>query len=296
MQRLMSLFNDNWDSTFKFPSETLAKADYFTKFLEDELGKSFSSHLIHEREYKGGAIGVSQLGKPAIRIAWDYFYGKDNSNTFEEMSRFLYGHLFEVEVLYYALRLGYKLIDYQPTVKIGSGIVPDGHPDIVLQCPDTGQCFVVECKFVDHATTYITYSKYGINNNAYLTQLNCYTNSLQMSGCWVIGSNKGPRMAIPYTLEQAQRDRKNHLDKAEWVAGIIKAMPDFGSCLQFFEMPKPNKRKDGTYWISADLLVKAGVPHPVCCLYDYKLANGKTYVTGYNYPTEYKHFEPKELE
>lgn len=263
--------------------------------LQDELrtmyAKAIQSNLFEHTPYEGGAIGVSQLGKPAICTAWDYHNGKThlNNGTWAQRRKWLGGHVFELWVFYLLRRAGYE-VEHQAVVSVDQNI-SRGHPDFVVK--DGDATYVVECKHVGDST-YKQFAKHGMTNAQYVTQLALYCKALDASGCWVIGNtDTGECMCIPFgPLEIAAA--KQYVERAQTIAAIVKSCESFEACLEYIGLPPYKTTKDNRHYPPPTMYAAKGMLHPAASLWNIELTpEGKHSIVGYNYPNQCKQFEPE---
>lgn len=291
MKKFVQFFSNCNALEFKFPGTVELKNQLLEECTE-MYRSALADNMLNDKKYESGVFGGSQMGKPSIITAWDYYYNTDYPKpTIQDKQKWLKGHLYEIDVYYYARRLGYVDICRQMDVDVSPFI--KGHPDLYVKDGEFGP-FIVECKNVK-GTVYRHLKKYGMDNQTYQTQLALYMTALQCDGVWAIGNAEtGEQFCIPLTLRQAN-DMYTELimrahaitaycTKSETLADVLK----LGIC-----PPKPRKRKnEDTYYIPPEMYMKAGTLHPACALYDFHMKSDKYYVTGLNYPEEARGSEP----
>lgn len=290
MDKLVAFAKHYNEHEFVYPQSTEVRNELLGT-MTDMFRSSFANCYLTEKEYESGVFGCSQLGKPSIVTAWDYFYGvQKHPTSFAKQRKFYGGHMFELDACYYLMRMGYE-VQHQVSVEISELI--KGHPDFVVTDKQTQRRFVIECKHVDD-TRYKHYKKYGMDNQSYQTQLALYCSSLNCDGAWYIGNAcTGEITVIPVTLEQIHNLYKDLILRAHMVTVTCKSSQSLAEVLtKGLCPPKPRKRKDGTFYIPPELYVSKGTLHPCCSLYDFYEEDNKYYVTGLNYPVEARGSEP----
>ena len=290
MNKLLQFFQQCNDSEFVLPQSVETKNELLES-MTDMYRSTLAKNYLVEDKYESGVFGCSQMGKPSIITAWDYFYGVEkNPPTFAQKRKWLGGHMFELDVYYYLTRLGYNVF-HQVDVQV-SGLI-QGHPDFVVNGVEENSKFVVECKHVDD-TRYKHYKKYGMDNQQYQTQLALYCSALKCDGVWVIGNAcTGEMMAIFLPLEQVHHLYTELINRAHVITTMCKSSRNLVEVLQQgICPPMPRKRKDGTWYIPPDMYIGKGQLHPACSLYNFYEEDGKYYVTGLNYPVEARGSEP----
>jgi hypothetical protein len=281
------------NSSFTFPKEEELRVDLLDE-VTDLFQSTFNEQLLHDKDYEGGAIGVSQLGKPAIIVAWEYFNqvpSELKQPTFATKRKWTGGHMFELDVYYYLRRLGMKNIRYQSNVKVHE-LIPRGHPDFIVEGED-GVDFVVECKHQSPSVWKAALKK-GFMTGAYLTQMHLYCEALDCEGVWLLGNtDTGEVLPLKYSRE-AREANKAITERAIQLVAVLNGCNSFEETLQCISPPRPLQTKDGSrYYLPPELYIKSGVLHPACQVYDYEFTDdGKVSVKGYNYPVEYKQLEP----
>ena len=287
------LFANFEGTSFQYPQ--LDNQQEIMDDMVDMYRLAIHDTLFVEREYAGGSFGVSQLGRPQVVTAWEYFYPETKTQfatPIERQLKYLRGHQFETEVYYFLRRLGFTDIDWQSNVKVHE-LIPSGHPDFVVRGED-GETFIVECKFINK-NDFNAYQRSGkMENKRYVNQLHMYCEALNCRGMWVIGcTDTGRIQCIEYT--QRHREYNKALSaRALATVAVISQAATFADCLKAIKPPRPLSTKAGRLYLPPELYVSKGVLHPVCCLYQWHLDDdNKVTVTGYNYPEEVKEFEPQ---
>lgn len=262
--------------------------------LQDDMRTMYAmalqENLFIPKQYAGGGLGVSQLGKPAIMTAYDYHKGRpeNDSVSFAQKRKWLGGHVFELWVYFLLKQHGYD-VEHQAEVSINE-IVPQGHPDFVVTSPS--DVFIVECKHVSDSQ-FKQYKKEGMYNEQYITQLALYCKALNCPGMWAIGNtDTGEVMAIPYgPLEQ--KANQLYVDRALQIASVVTACSSFRECLQYISLPNHRTTKDGRHYPPPVMYISKGVLHPTAHLWKLSMNDlGQYSIEGYNYPDDCKQFEP----
>lgn len=290
MQKLLQFFKQCNDTEFIYPGSVELKNEVLGT-ATDMFQSAFSNCYLVEKKYESGVFGCSQLGKPAIVTAWDYFYGVEKSPpSFALQRKFYLGHMFELDVCYYLMRLGYS-VQHQVNVQVSPLV--QGHPDFVITDPQTQVRCVVECKHVDDAR-YKHYKKRGMDNQSYATQLALYCSHLKCDGVWVIGNAcTGEMMAIPLPYNDVEVLYGELIARAHTITITCKSCETFEEALKSgVAPPSPRRRKDGSFFIPPEMYMGKGKLHPACSLYDFIEEDGKYYVQNLNYPVEARGLEP----
>lgn len=290
MDKLIQFFKQFNTHEFILPQSTEVKNELLES-MTDLYRSALVKNYLNEDVYESGVFGCSQMGKPAIITAWDYYYNTNYPKpTFAQKRKWFEGHLFETNVFYYLHRLGYE-VQHQVDIEINEYI--KGHPDFLVTDPQTQRRFVVECKHVDD-TRYKHYLKYGMDSQQYQTQLGLYCSALKCDGAWVIGNAcTGEIMVIPVIYEQILKLYGDLMIRSFWITGVCKSSDSLVEVLKKgLEPPKPRRRKDGTFYIPPELYMKKKVLHPACAIYDFYEKDDKYYVVGLNYPEEARGYEP----
>jgi len=264
--------------------------------LQDDMRTLYTmqiqENLFLEKQYAGGAIGVSQLGKPAICTAWDYFYGKETRDEvpWSMKRKWLGGHSFELWVYYLLRRMNYE-VEHQAEVNVCDSI-SHGHPDFVVTSPYDGSTFVLECKHMKDSN-FKQYKKKGMYNEQYITQLALYCYACQCEGAWIIGNtDTGECLCLPFT-DLHKKANENYVVRAMKIAGVVQSSENFASCLQYIKLPPHLKTKDGRFYPPPTMYIGSGRLHPAAYLWNIEVTDdGKYSITGYNYPNEAKQFQP----
>ena len=289
MEKLLKFFENFNSIPFSLPNDELKVQllDEMTAIYRETL----KSQYLEEDNYTSGVFGCSQLGKPAICTAWDYFYPPEEPPlpTCAQKRKWFGGHEFETHVYFYARRLGYEL-RHQQDVKVSDLI--KGHPDFIAEGDNSK--FIIECKHVDDVR-YKQYKKYGMKNQQYITQLALYCVALELSGVWVIGNAcTGEMIAIPLTLDTIFSQYMDFVTRSHVVSALCIGSETLVDVLKKgIAPPKPKQRRDGTFYIIPEMYVGKGKLHPSCFLYDFEVRDEKYYVNGLSYPEEAKGSEPE---
>lgn len=289
MEKLLQFFKQCNHADFILPQSTETKNDLLAD-MTDLYRSALSKNYLVEDKYESGVFGCSQMGKPSIITAWDYFHKTEYpAPSFAMKRKWMGGHLFELDVYYYLVRLGYE-VQHQINVQVSPLIM--GHPDFVVYNPDQTR-FVVECKNVDDAR-YKHYKKYGIDNQQYQTQLALYCSHLKCDGVWVVGNAcTGEMMAIPLPYESVETMYGELTSRAHIITGMCASAETFEDVLkQRVCPPKPRRRKDGSFYIPPEMYMGKGSLHPACSLYEFYEKDGKYFVTNLNYPESVRGCEP----
>lgn len=290
MKKFMQFFSRCNDIEFTFPGSKELKEDLLAE-CTDMYRSALNDNYINDKEYASGVFGGSQMGKPSIVTAWDYYFKPQYPTaTIGDKRKWFGGHLFEIEVYYFARRLGYVDICRQMDVTVSQFI--KGHPDLVVKDGEYGP-FIIECKHVA-GTRYRHYLKHGMDNQQYQTQLALYATALNCDAIWCISNAEtGEQFCIPLPLAQAEKLYGELVLRAHTITALCAQSNSLVEVLQKgICPPKPRRRKDGTWYIPPGMYVKKGVLHPSCNLYNFYTKDDKHFVTGLNYPEEARGYEP----
>lgn len=296
MKRLANFVHNHHDTgVFQYP----AKSEQATQLCHEMSTMYFNtidSNLFVPKPYGGKGIGVSQLGRPAIITAYEYFYGCDSLDVSWAKKRlWLKGHVFELWVYYMLRRLGY-FAAYQTNVKV-SDKIPNGHPDFIVT-DSTGEeaPFVLECKHLK-SSDYKAMLKKGMTSDRYRTQLSLYCMATGYDGAWIVGNAEtGEIQFIPYL--------KNHQDmdaslkaRAFEIVEVLSQCQEFWQTLSIIQPPPPRVTVTKRNSVPPEMYVGSGVFHPAAQLYNIEWVEEKgelkPHITGYNYPAQAKQWEPK---
>lgn len=239
----------------------------------------------------GFKIRASQIGSCVWLQAWDKFYGSvfDDFITFQKKRKLLDGLFFEEYVAWMLDYLGYKVerqVDVTYRMSGLSNFSISGHPDFVATGED-GK-FVVECKEVDDKRF-----KDIIRNGPgkqYEMQLAVYCDHLKLPGCWLVCNRATKEIAfIPCTIDYQLL--------AHTVLAVyeLDRLGSFNQMYETFAAPKPVRHaRTNNFYIPYYLYVGKKQLHPVVeLLYNWtENEKGSYVITSYNYPDEYKDYEP----
>lgn len=290
MQRLIQLVDRN-DEPFIFPGNFHEKHVEMSHHLGDAYAELVREQYLKDVPHNDPLSG-SQIGKPGCLLAWNKFYGApEQKPSFALKRKWFGGHSFELEVMFWLERLAYQY-EWQPTISVFGCI--SGHPDFVVT-DDDGTKFIVECKHV--GTNVFKQYKKGMSNKGYLTQFSLYCSHYQCGGLWLVGNaDTGEMMTIVVpSYHQVTQHYAKYITDAIFKWKTISNANSFDECIEAgIELPLPVSRKDGSYGIEPELYSSKGVLHPVCQLYQLTYNdNLQPCVTGFNYPTQLKQYEPR---
>jgi hypothetical protein len=285
MKKLLQ-FLDSYNTTeFQYPEEGYGLSDKLAQYYRDIL----HCHYVKPVERDNTKPSVSKLAKPGIIVAYDYFHPSAGEvHSYAKMRKFLGGHTFELEVLYWLERLGYQY-KYQPEFVLEQGVV--GHPDIVAREDKNDTAFIIECKHMG-SSTYKSAAK-TMSNQAYITQLAMYCTKYQTDGLWIMGNtDTGELSYIHFPYKSILDSYMHYVDAAYRTHSIVTTASSFEECLEFIAPPKPLQRKDGTRYIPPSMYISKGVLHKAASLYALDVVDSNVNVVGYNYPEGAKQWEP----
>lgn len=293
MEKFINFINNWHDSLeFEFPPNS---AEYMElcRELSEVYATTISENLFVEKQYTGRGIGVSQLGRPAIITAWEYFFPNSRNvskPSWAKKRKWLGGHVFEIWCMYILRRMGYT-VSYQQSVSV-SPEIPNGHPDFICISPE-GVKFIVECKHVN-PSNYKEFARKGMSSDRYRTQLSLYCQAEECLGVWLIGNtDTGECMAIPYDATAYHMDAMLRT-RAMLIANCIVNAEAFWQVLERIAPPEPRRLRDGRNAPIPEMYVAKGVLHEACCLYNLEYTpDGKPNILGYNYPNQAKQWEPQ---
>lgn len=297
MERLIDFIDNKQNDVFDYglPEETDVSS--ILDCIAESTRKNFRDQFVHEPNHSAsGAYRASMLGRNIWLQIYDKFATGPVVSTMTNNGKrkLLEGLEFEEYIYMLLLQLGYTDINRQSSIKtkITDEIFVTGHPDFIVSCPDTNKRFIIECKEVESKRF-----KQMLGNDGpgmqYETQLQLYMSELQLPGMWIISNRDTKELAyIPCAID-AQLMAQTFLYTVH-----LHQLKSFEEAYTVFPVPKPKGHARSEYrYVPYYFYVRKGLLHPVTeKLYQIDTnENGSFIVTGYNFPEEYKEYEPRDI-
>lgn len=287
MQKIIDFVNGGQYASFEYQ-----ELDHVDDIL-DEIARStrkfyhrqFVKDVPHTNEH---GYHASSIGRNIWLQLFDKFFDVPDTLDWISKRKQLQGLVFEEEVYMLLNYLGMLKIDRQSHYSwVFGNITLQGHPDFIITDPDSGP-FILECKEVDDKK-YKRMLKEGMGLQ-YEMQLAFYMHATTFPGMWLVSNRDTKEMfALPYTPDYQR------FGNCIIYMQNLDTCPSFDEAFSIFPVPRPVRHGKSNYrYIPYYYYQRKGVLHPVArMLYDIDTNERDSYiVTGYNFPVEYKAYEP----
>ena len=269
------------------------------KYYEDEAtkaGETLTGALVsmYQPDYTkrdSRVFRASQVGHPALEVAYNYFYGLPSGHDETTKLIFWFGHAFEQWARHAFVRSDAELVDEQRFHDY-QGIT--GYSDFIVKGHD-GKQFIVDAKAINNRA-FVNYQKNGLTDDrGYATQLSIYASHVKLPAC-VLMMNKETGEVDHVWLEEQTKERC--LDRAVKVKQVIESVQSFEECFKYFRPPVPKAevhRKEYTGRFLPPVTMKFHCLRDVLYeTYTDKNERGeeKVYVSDYRYPESQQQHKP----
>ena len=173
-------------------SEKLTINEYIKYEIEKLAGFTFQRQFMEDNESKSGALRLSQSGRCARKLAYQYHGFEPNGKEIDGRARIIFwmGDLVEMIVTELARLAGVPLLGTgfrQLTVEYPlDDVVITGHPDGIIL--DNGEPVLLEVKSMsDYA--FERFEK-GVIDEGYIAQTNSYMDILKIKKCLFVAIDK----------------------------------------------------------------------------------------------------------
>lgn len=237
-------------------------------------------------DYTNNPFRSSQLGKPALVTAYNYYHPNNSCNDSDisnpNKRRMESGHVFEMWVATQLIRLGYE-VTYNVSAKLQ--IMQQDincHVDLIVHDGDSK--VIIECKEISDWYFKQWYGKrysQPDDDRGYLTQASVYSQAFNMPVIWILSNRQTGELGY-VVLDKETKDEC--LDRVKEIVDVlVNKTNSWEECFKYMRPEPPNVTKNG---LTVPFAMK-----PIKDLV-YKLDN-KGYVLDYKYPKGYEDYKPE---